>query len=516
MSIFSKIKVRQPRRSKFNLSHEKKLSLKAGPLYPVFYEEIFPGDKMSASSEVFMRMAPMVYPIMQRIKCEVHYFFVPWRLVYDQWEDWIGGGKDGDFAGDYPRFDIAESRKGNFIKGRLPDYFGIPITDGIGSITEVTSLDAKFFRAYHEIVNEYFIDENLDDPLPYSKAGGLQPAAEQTALTELRLRAWSKDYFTSALPWAQRGGEVVLPVSTPFTPQYSTQTTTSPAAPSDGTNLTGNADGTLDFGGGAIQVQNLESQTLEGTSVSVNELRRAYRLQEWLENNARGGYRYVEQLLSHWGVRSSDARLQRPEFLGVGKFNVRISEVLNQTGDATNPSPTLDPGGQMYGHGVTVGKSNGFKRFFEEHGAVIGLMSIQPQQAYFQGIHKRFTRPTRLDYPWPEFANLGEQEIQQKEIFVNYTATQATNDATFGYTPRYAEVKYGCSTIHGDFRDSLDRWHWAQKYQTAPALNKDFVYYANDNRIFNAEDQNRDNFYCHIYNKVNVLRRLPYFGTPRT
>lgn len=503
-SIFSSIQLRRPRFNKFNLSHERKMSLQMGNLYPMYVEEIVPGDKFRVRSEIMLRFAPLLAPVMHRVNVFTHYFFVPNRLLWDEWEDFITGGRLGTAEPVPPRIRIGADTFAKFSVGSLADYLGLPVVGGDPDPNEIF-ISALPFRAYQLCYDEYYRDQNLEAALDISKASGTIPAgAELDKITELRVRAWEKDYFTSALPFAQRGGSVEVPLSDDPTVQ------TEAYRVSTGLPFTQSGDLTI---GGSSNVLMTGSASedggvhlgAEGYGIDVNSLRRSVRLQEWLEKNARGGARYVEQILSHFGVRSSDARLQRPEYLGGGKTPVVISEVLSTFQDETG-----NPQGTMAGHGISFGTTNGFRRGFEEHGFVIGIMSVLPKTAYQQGIHRMFSRFDKFDYYWPEFAQIGEQEIKNKEIY--YAADVSEPEGTFGYQSRYAEYKYGCSTVHGAFRGNLSFWHMGRIFASQPSLNDDFVKSDPTTRIFAVETG--DHLYCQLYNRVDALRPMPYFGTP--
>lgn len=511
--MFNQVKIRKPKRSAFNLSHEKKMSLKMGGLYPIMMEEILPGDSFKVRSEVLMRFAPMISPIMHRVNVYTHYFFVPNRIIWENWKEFITGGEDGLSTKATPKITINESTKQYFAKGRLPDYLGIPPVKTGVTVNQNVSLNAFPFRAYQEIYNEYYRDQNLEQPVNFSK--GDVVGGEEDQLTTIRTRAWEKDYFTSALPWTQRGGEV----SSPLTHKYVSQdivrdSNNNPMSGASEDLRTGPSSGSGQLVVGASnKVASLDNS--ENLGITINDLRSSVRLQEWLERNARAGSRYIEQILAHFGVRSSDARLQRPEYLGGGKSPVTISEVLNTTGQAqeTGQTSTPLPQGNMAGHGISVGNINGFKKSFEEHGYVIGIMSVLPKTAYQDGIHRTWRKFDKLEYGWPEFANLGEQDITNVEISVDYN-TADTNATVFGYQSRYAEYKYGCSNVAGDFRDNLSHWHMGRQLNPSTPLNEDFVKSDPRTDIF-AVDDGSDHLYCQIYNSVKALRPLPYYGTPR-
>lgn len=501
MNFFSQAQGRKIKKNKFNLSHDKKLSFKIGNLVPVLLQEILPGDRFRVNSEVMIRLAPMIAPVMHRMDAYLHYFFVPNRILWSEWEDFITGGADGTSAPIAPFMTINNGNQTQFATKSLGDYLGLPSLDT--TMTQTIDINALPFRAYAEIFNEYYRDQTLTPKVAYSKTGGATSGAEIAALSVIRNRAWEKDYFTSALPWAQRGPEVSIPGQVVDKMRYQTG-----AAPG--------VDGAVEYEGVTGTLEEAGGQPIElfaDSPATINDLRKSVRLQEWLERNARGGARYIEQLLSHFGKAPKDARLQRPEYLGGGKQNVVISEVLNTAGSDT---VDLEPVGQMAGHGISVGSSNEFTREFEEHGFVMAILSVIPRTAYMQGVHKLWQRFDKLEYAWPEFAQLGEQEIKQLELF--YDGTTA-NTGTFGYTPRYSEYKYGCSTVHGEFRTSLDFWHMARKFATTPALNNNFVEVLPDDpelkRIFAVTDPDTDDLYCQVFHNISALRPLPYFGTPQ-
>lgn len=513
MKLFDSIQVGRPKRNKFDLSHERKFSLKMGKLVPILMTEVVPGDRFRCSSEIFLRMAPMLAPIMHRVNVFTHYFFVPNRLIWDEWEDFITGGRDGTAAPVIPHFN--SFTLGSPAVESLDDYLGLP-SSFYGA--DAMNISALPFRAYQLIYDEYFRDQNLIAALDISKASGaIAPGAEQDKLRVLRTRAWEKDYFTSALPWAQRGGAVGVPITGDV--GAGTLKTGDIRKVSDNTLAsTGALSSTLGVekvGGAEDVYHDVDGVgTLTDASVSINELRRSARLQEWLEKNARGGARYIEQILSHFGVKSSDARLQRPEYLGGGKQPVVISEVVSTFESMTDFETTSNPQGNMAGHGVSFGNSNGFKRGFEEHGFVVGIMSILPKTAYQNGIHRMWRREGKFDHYWPEFANIGEQEVKVSEIWADFTSPAGEGDEVFGYQSRYAEYKYIPSSVHGVFREQLAFWHMGRIFTAKPVLNASFVESDPTERIFSVANAPLGSLYCQCFNKIDALRPMPYFGTP--
>ena len=491
--IFEKVKMRRPKMSAFDLSHEKKLSLKMGGLYPVFHEEIIPGDQYSVNTEILMRMAPMIAPIMHKVDVYMHYFFVPNRIIWNQWEDFITGGKLGDQVIAIPTV-FLDTTTGQ--KGSVADYFGLPL----GNYTTGTGLNGLPFMAYTEIYNEYYRDQNLSDPIDYSAA-----AWRITDWKDILQRCWEKDYFTSALPFAQRGPDVNVPVQFDYLDESVVKTNPGGVSPGTGSLNTDSAGGLVTGAGQSIRLENLESNA---TDFDIRELRRSARLQEFFEKAARAGSRYKEQLMAYFGVHSGDARLDRPEYLGGGKQPLVVSEVLNTSATATEAQ------GNMAGHGITVGGSNTFKKTFTEHGHVLGIMSVLPRTAYQQGINRMYKRDDRFDYYWPEFANIGEQEVLNYEVFVDPTAGTPVDEGTFGYQQRYAEYKYKCGSVHGDFRDTLDFWHMGRIFASQPNLNESFVNSDPTDRIFAVQDGS-DYLYCHLHHSVKARRPMPYFSDPR-
>lgn len=521
MKLFDSIQVGRPKRNKFDLSHEKKLSCDMGMLIPILCTEVLPGDSFRVNTECLVRFAPLLAPVMHRINVWTHYFFVPNRLLWSEWEDFITGGREGTSAPVMPNFTNALGATSALMGiGSLSDFLGAQWKNGSAAGVDVMTYNALPFRAYQLIYDEYYRDQNLQAALDISLASGAITGAELAKLLTLRKRAWEKDYFTSALPWAQRGGAVGVPITgtaaVTYMPESDVRLSGGGVGPT-GSVLDVTALGQLDVGAaGAGRIENIDEITLGNASVTINELRRSSRLQEWLEKNARGGARYIEQILSHFGVKVPDSRLQRPEYLGGGRQPVVISEVLaNSTFSFDGESQVVQ--GNMAGHGFSAGYSNGFKKGFVEHGYIMAFMSILPKTGYSQGVPKHFRRLDKLDYAWPEFANLGEQPILQSELYYDQASASGAKDIVFGYTPRYAEYKYIPSSIHGDFRDTLAFWHADRLFPSAPVLNEAFVASDPTSRIFALDSDltdTLDKVYVQLFNRVDALRPLPYFGTP--
>ena len=553
VNIFNSIRMKRPRRNAFNLSYESKLTLNMGELVPIMCMPVVPGDKFRVKTESLVRLAPLVAPMMHRVNVFTHYFFVPNRLLWDEWEDFITKGVDGDDTPVFPKIQIDEDSntvssaaqiKQYHGDSSLWDYLGLPTLSACGrktydvvngvKIPSGFQVSALPFRAYQLIYNEYYRDQNLTESIDFPLTGGAITAdAHLKALLTLRRRAWEKDYFTSALPWLQRGPEVSVPVQGAggsmdvvydqdgttrqvwrdyegrdfgYGVAYSNQFVATTSESLD-TAYTVAVDGGVGNRGPELDPNGTLKVNVDEMGININDLRTSNALQRWFERNARGGSRYIEQILSHFGVRSSDARLQRPQFLGGGRMPISVSEVL-QTSSTDETSPQAN----MAGHGISAGINNGFKHYFEEHGYIIGIMSITPRTGYQQGVPRDFTKFDNMDFYFPEFAHLSEQEIKNQELFVSDDS--AYNNGTFGYTPRYAEYKYHPSEAHGDFRGNLSFWHLNRIFEDQPNLNTTFVECNPSNRVFATSETEDDKFWVQMYQDVKALRLMPKYGTP--
>lgn len=498
-NLFNSIQLKKPKKNSFDLSHDVKLSASMGNLTPILTLECVPGDKFNLGCESVIRFAPMIAPIMHRVDVTMHYFFVPNRILWINWEKFITDANSGIVP---PYFDYFHSDF-NAAQRKFADYLGVPPIPTGSALQRISALP---FAAYQAIYNEYYRDQNLIAPLDYKLSDGDQSTNTKKGIFwTMRQRAWEHDYFTSCLPFAQKGAAVDIPLGTIDSDSLIYTTTAT------GTTLTGTTNQVVtyeDSQGIGPQVNKLFAKTAgkQIGNTTINDLRRAYRLQEWLEKNARGGTRYIESILSHFGVKSSDKRLQRPEYITGVKTPVIISEVLNTTGENSGL-----PQGNMAGHGISVSSGKSGSYFCEEHGYIIGIMSVMPKTAYQQGIPRTFLKNDTLDYYFPTFANIGEQEVKLNELYA-YTPSA---EETFGYVPRYSEYKYMPSRVAGDFRNTLDYWHLGRIFDNQPALNKAFVECkpSDTTRIFAVED-GTDPLYCHVYNKIQAIRPMPKYSTP--
>jgi hypothetical protein len=467
---FSGVPQANIQRSKFDRSHGYKTTFDAGWLIPVLVDEVLPGDTFNVRMNAFCRLATPIHPIMDNIYLESFFFFVPNRLVWSNFNKFMGEQED---PGDSIDYTIPTQTYTNIVEGSLQDYMGLPIGSSVNM--EVNELP---FRAYHLIYNEWFRDENLIDSVPFSKAdsGGLSYG--------LKKRGKRHDYFTSCLPWPQKGTALELPVdASTIEVDYDNNTPTTTSM------LIRNTSGTLMSATRSIQHDSsgvLENS--DGTDIhldpnghlsvtipssiggTINELRQAFQIQKLLERDARGGTRYTEIIQSHFGVTSADQRLQRPEYLGGGRGYVNINPVA-QTSETNTTAQ-----GNLSAFGTASLQGHGFSKSFTEHGYIIGLVNARADLTYQNGVDKLWTRSTRYDFYWPALAHIGEQAVLNKEIY--YQNTSADDDV-FGYQERYAEYRYKKSVITGAFASnaatSLDSWHLSIDYDALPTLNETFI-----------------------------------------
>lgn len=505
----------RPKRSTFDLSHDLKASGKMGYLIPTMCIDCVPGDYHRLNIESLIRFAPLISPVMHRFRATFHTFFVPKRLLWENFEKYITNTKD-PLGNPYvkPFIEYAQD-DGLSQMGYTPlmDYLGLP--KPVDALALPEKICALPLAAYQLIWKEWYRDQNLQ---PVNDDFGKVQDGDntfETALGVLRRRAWQHDYFTSCLPFAQKGDAVLMPVQ--GTVEFDPGSVGTPGIIRDmagaeigGTLSSQVASGSLQVnpGGGAQDAVYDPDGTLvvnNGTS-TLRDLRIAESLQRWLETMARVGTRYTEYLRGIFDVKSSDARLQRPEYKGGITTPIIISEVLNT-------SATIDePQGNMAGHGVGVAGGETIDCYCEEHGYLMTIMSILPDTAYQQGIPKHFLKTGDVTEEFtPHFENIGEQEVKNKEV---YAFQGPSGDNTFGYIPRYAEYKFENNRVAGDFRDTLSFWTASRIFETPPALNSTFVECQPTTRIFAVEDEDVDNIWFQVYHNLVSSRNMSYYSNP--
>lgn len=498
------------KRGKFSLSHYRLFTADQGALVPCGITEVLPGDTMQQASHALIRLSPLLAPMMHPVEVTIHHWYVPHRLVWDDFEDFITGGPDGEDDSEFPT--IAFDPFAGPV-GTLPDYMGVPPSD-----TQNRVVSALPFRAYALIYNEWYRDQDLVTPLVIDTSSGVDTTTNVTLVN----RAWEKDYFTSARPWPQKGPDITIPLGTTAPILYdnagSQATVRNPTTGAALTGVAGNLG--LDAAGKFLTAAGSTAATLDNaanlvadlsgaSAASINSLREAFALQRYAEARAQYGSRYTEYL-RYLGVRSSDARLQRPEYLGGGKQTLQISEVL-QTAPTTD-GDDLEGVGNLKGHGIGAMRSNRYRRFFEEHGYVISLISIKPRTMYMNGQARHLNRRTKEDFYQKELVHIGQQEILNKEIYANLPAGTSTvqRDGTFGYQDRYDEYRRTESGVAGLFRTTLNFWHMARDFSSQPTLNAAFVTSTPTVRVY--AEQTQDPLWCMVNHSIQARRLLPSVG----
>ena len=521
-------------RSKFNIQSALKTTFDAAWLVPIYVDEVLPGDAFNLRMTAFCRLATPTTPVMDNLHLDTFWFYVPNRLVWDNWQKFQGEQRNpGDSISYVTPQQVCPA--GGYAALSLQDYFGLPTVGQVTAGLTVTH-SALPLRAYNLIWNEWFRDENLQNSVTVDTDDGPDAVANYT----LKKRGKRHDYITSALPWPQKGASVSLPLGT--------------SAPVYGNSkVLGLNDGTTNFGlrgdaAGILYSSNAQYNTAKGaaagavtnslrgvgivgpggesgmyadlstaTAATINQLRQSFQIQKLLERDARGGTRYTEILKSHWGVTSPDARLQRPEYLGGGSTLVNINPVA-QTGP-TGTTGASTPLGNLAAMGTALKNGDGFNQAFTEHGIIIGLANVRADITYQQGLRRMWSRSTRYDYYMPVFAMLGEQSVLNKELYVK---GDANDNLVFGYQERWAEYRYKPSLITGYFRSTttptIDYWHYAQKFTALPTLNDAFITDGSQEVISRTTAvgaaANGQQFLMDAFFNLKAARLLPMFSEP--
>ena len=505
-------------RSTFDRSHGLKTTFDAGELIPVYVDEALPGDTFSCNMTAFSRLATPIHPTMDNAFMDSHFFSVPIRLVWDDFEEFMGETKTYTASGsarldETPDFTAATpipptitSPAGGELEGTLSDYFGIPTKHA------AIQFSALWHRAYNLIWNDWFRDENLQKFAVVSTASGNDTTTNQLVLN----RGKRHDYFTSALPWPQKGADVTLPLGTTAPVAF--------AGATDSVNLNVYADTVggqrviyQEAGGHYLRLSNTDSSgsplyadLTNATAATINQLRLAFATQKFLEKQARSGSRYIEVIKGHFNVTSPDARLQRPEYCGGGSSAVNISPVAQ-----TSSTDTTTPQGNLSAIGTTVLSGHSFTKSFTEHSILMGLVSVRTDLTYQQGLNRMFSRETIYDYYWPTLSTIGEQAVLNKEI---YADGSANDEGVFGYQERYAEYRYKPSSVTGRFRSnattSLESWHYAQEYSALPVLGQSWIQQGKTNVQRTLAVASEPQFIFDSLFKLRCTRPMPVNSVP--
>ncbi len=544
-NIFNSVQIPGIPRNTFDLSHYNKLTFNMGQIIPIWWDETMPGDRISVNIEQLIRFMPMTFPVMDNFSITMRAFAVPMRLLVPQedYEEFITGGEDGKAVGKWPMssmstiasycVDPVSGYESKPLVNTLPDYLGFPTAINGSPIMsdEYPSVPVSVlpFRAYQFIYNEWFRDEKLQDEIEWVR-GADSPAFEELGvITQLRRIGWRKDYFTSAFTEPQLGEDVFLPMGGMLPVQLGNPSQSWDVVNPANGSVIGPLQAAADDPRGTYTMKSAGSSGPAGTSSvslnpngslqvdlqdmvapSINEMRLAFAVQRWKELNARAGVRLPEWLLAHYHVKSSDARLQRPEYLGGLRARISVGEVLQTSADTESSAL-----GDMAGHAMSLSQGRIFNRYIEEQSIVMIVAYVMPTQpTYMNGMKRFWFKDDKFDFADPIFGNLGEQEVWNGELFVGPGMTSEQVKGRFGFQSRYAEYKFAPSEVHGEMRTSMMAWHMARSFDTLPELTGTFIEADPTDRIFNVTSKDFAKIVGNFFFDIRKTSSLPYYGTP--